>query len=162
MYNNEEQYFSFINDPSYTGMTDPFPMWILTPKGQITNHNISDAWTPELCYGYNSSNGCMDSSLPLCRTEDDYFSYLKGEFAPHKTINITDGNSSVSISDCFVKCWNYCSCVGFNTNNTNETGCVIWTGSNSFFVNERGNSTLKYVISSQSPNNPSTGKNLPT
>ncbi|KAI7742571.1 hypothetical protein M8C21_011605, partial [Ambrosia artemisiifolia] len=44
-------------------------------------------------------------------------------------------------------------CVGFNSSNTNGTGCVIWMGSNSFFVDGGENSTMKYVISSQGPNN---------
>ncbi|KAI7742567.1 hypothetical protein M8C21_011601 [Ambrosia artemisiifolia] len=159
VYNNEEQYFSYADNPAgYEYVTDAFPMWILTAKGQITNLNISDALTPEWCYGYNASNGCMDSSYPMCR--DGYFSYRKGEFAPHTTRNSTDSNSSLSISDCFLKCWNDCSCVGFNSSNTNGTGCVIWTGSNSFFDDDGENSTMKYVISSQSPNNPSTEKNM--
>ncbi|KAL8238951.1 hypothetical protein R6Q59_015518 [Mikania micrantha] len=160
VHNNEEQYFSYIDDPSNEDMNDPFPMWILTPKGQITNHNISNSWTPEWCYGYNSSNGCMDSSFPQCRSEDDYFSYRKGDFDPRRTGNTTDGNSSLSISDCFVKCWNECSCVGFNSSNNNGTGCVIWTGSSNFLDDGGDNSTMKYVIISQSLNNPSTKKNI--
>ncbi|KAJ0716178.1 putative protein kinase RLK-Pelle-DLSV family [Helianthus annuus] len=131
-------------------------MWILTPKGQITNYNISKAWTPELCYGYNPSNGCLNPSLPQCRREDDYFSYSYREFNPQTTRNSTDSSSSISISDCFVKCWNDCICVGFNSSNTNGTGCVIWTGSNNFSVDGGDHSTMKYVISSGSPNNPST------
>ncbi|KAI7730615.1 hypothetical protein M8C21_009110 [Ambrosia artemisiifolia] len=155
VYNNDEQYFSYIDDPGYE---EPFPMWILTEKGQITNHNISDALTPEWCYRHNASNGCMDTNYPMCR--DGHFTYRKGEFAPHKTRNSTDRNSSLSISDCYVKCRYDCSCVGFDSSNTNGTGCVIWTGSNSFFDDGGENSTMKYVISSQSPNNPSTEKNI--
>ncbi|KAK9067850.1 hypothetical protein SSX86_011961 [Deinandra increscens subsp. villosa] len=145
VYNNEEQYFSYTENT-----TDPFPMWILTPKGQIKGYNISDTWTPELCYGYNSSNGCMNSSsLPLCRRTGDHFSYRN---SPLNTRNVTDSNSSISISDCFFKCWNDCGCLAYNSSNTDGTGCVIWIGSNDLFVDVGGNSTMKYVISSQNPN----------
>ncbi|KAK9067847.1 hypothetical protein SSX86_011958 [Deinandra increscens subsp. villosa] len=157
---SEEQYFTYIDDPGYEGMADPFPMWILTPKGQITNYNIFEPWTPELCYRYNSSNGCMNSSFPKCRRADEYFSYRNGEFAPKKTRMIFYSNSSLGISDCFVKCWNDCSCVGFDNSNTNGTGCVIWTGSNNLFIDGGDNPTRKYVMSSQSPKNPSTKKSM--
>ncbi|KAJ0477767.1 putative non-specific serine/threonine protein kinase [Helianthus annuus] len=154
VYNNEEQYFSYyIDDAGSEDTTDPFPMWILTPNGQITNYSISNPWTPKLCYGYNSSNGCLNPSVPVCRGENDYFSYRSGEFNPQTTRSSTDSNLSISIRDCFVKCWNDCICVGFNSSNTNGTGCVIWTGSNNFSVDGGGDySTMKYVISSQSPN----------
>ncbi|PWA84712.1 Apple-like protein [Artemisia annua] len=139
VYTNEAKYFS------YDSSNADLPMWILTPKGQIRDSDYS--WTPEFCYGYDSSDGCVKgSSLPQCRREGDNFSEKNGEFDPDKSQSVTDNNSSLSISDCFVKCWNDCSCVGFNSSNTNETGCVIWTGSNNFFANPRGNSTLKYVI----------------
>ncbi|GKC33334.1 G-type lectin S-receptor-like serine/threonine-protein kinase, partial [Tanacetum coccineum] len=49
-------------------------------------------------------------------------------------------------------------CVGFNSSNTNETGCIIWTGSNNFLANPRANSTLKYVIN-QNPISPNTAGN---
>ncbi|KAJ9537848.1 hypothetical protein OSB04_030581 [Centaurea solstitialis] len=150
VYKNEERYFS------YEGSNVILPMWILTPKGQITDSDNSTVWTPEFCYGHNSDNGCVESSLPSCRRETDNFSVKNGEFDPNMARSVIDDNSSISISDCFVKCWNNCSCVGFNSSTTNGTGCVIWTGSNSFLVNPRDNSTSKYVIN-QNPINPSTG-----
>nr|GEW09674.1 G-type lectin S-receptor-like serine/threonine-protein kinase At1g67520 [Tanacetum cinerariifolium] len=153
VYTNESQYFS------YESSNADLPMWILTPKGQIRDSENSTAWTPEFCYGYDSSDGCVkESSLPPCRREGDNFSEKNGEFDPDKSQSITDNNSSLSISDCFVKCWNDCSCVGFNSSNTNETGCVIWTGSNNFLPNPRANSTLKYVIN-QNPISPNTAGN---
>ncbi|KAI3692205.1 hypothetical protein L6452_32016 [Arctium lappa] len=150
VYNNEERYFSY--DTSNVDL----PMWILTPKGQITDSDNSTVWTPEFCYGYDSDNGCVESSLPSCRRDTDNFSVKKGEFDPNMARSVIDDNSSMSISDCFVKCWNNCSCVGFNNSTTNGTGCTIWTGSNSFLVNPRDNSTSKYVIN-QNAVNPSTG-----
>nr|CAG28412.1 S-receptor kinase-like protein 1 [Senecio squalidus] len=150
VYSNEARYFS------YERTNADLPMWILTPKGQLRDSDNSTVWTPEFCYGYESSNGCVESSLPQCRREGDNFSEKNGDFAPDIARSATDDNSSLSISDCFVKCWNDCSCVGFNSSTTDGTGCVIWTGSNNFLVNPRDNSTLKYVIS-QSPINPSAG-----
>nr|XP_043628155.1 G-type lectin S-receptor-like serine/threonine-protein kinase At1g67520 [Erigeron canadensis] len=150
VYSNEEHYIS------YNAINVDLPMWILTPKGQIKDDDNSTVWTPEFCYGYNSSNGCVEERLPQCRQEGDNFSEKNGEFATDVTRITTDNNSSLSISDCFIKCWNNCSCVGFNSSTTNGTSCVIWTGSNNFLVNPRENSTLKYVIS-QNSISPTTG-----
>ncbi|XP_023729325.1 G-type lectin S-receptor-like serine/threonine-protein kinase At1g67520 [Lactuca sativa] len=152
VYNNKARYFS------YDGSTSVLPMWILTPNGQIRDINNATAWSPEFCYGYDSANGCVKSILPQCRTENDNFSKKNGDFAQDMTEGVIDGNSSLSINDCFVMCWNDCNCVGFNSNTTNGTGCVIWTGINRFSVNPHDNSTSKYVIS-QNPDNRTTGNN---
>ncbi|CAH1417935.1 unnamed protein product [Lactuca virosa] len=151
VYTNEARYFSYE-----ANNIAALPMWILTAKGQVTDIDNSTVWTPEYCYGYDSGNGCVESSLPQCRRDSDKFSEMKGDFAHDLTRSVIDDNSSLSISDCFVKCWNDCTCVGFNSSSINGTGCVIWTGSNNFLVNTRDNSTLKYVIN-QNPINPSTG-----
>ncbi|CAH1448563.1 unnamed protein product [Lactuca virosa] len=154
IYTNEARYFSYeANNIS------ALPMWILTAKRQVTDIDNSTVWTPEFCYGYDSGNGCVELSLPRCRRESDKFSEMKGDFANDLTRSAIDDNSSLSISDCFVKCWNDCTCVGFNSSSINGTGCVIWTGSNNFLVNPRDNSTLKYVIN-QNPINPSTGTKI--
>ncbi|KAJ9558206.1 hypothetical protein OSB04_012820 [Centaurea solstitialis] len=143
IYNNEERYLLFEGSNAYAS----FPMWILTPKGQIIDHDTSSAWTPEFCYGYDSGDGCVDSGLPQCRREEgDEFSEKKGEFAPGTTKREIVDDQSLSVGDCFIKCWSDCECVGFYNSTTNGTGCVIWTGSNRFFDNQHDNSTLKYVI----------------
>nr|KAJ0199291.1 hypothetical protein LSAT_V11C600326110 [Lactuca sativa] len=115
---------------------------------QMTNLNDINA----------SVMGMILWSLPQCRRESDRFSEKYGHFAQDMTRSAIDDNSSLSISDCFVKCWNDCTCVGFNSSNINGTGCVIWTGSNNFLVNPRDNSTLNYVIN-QNPITPNTGDN---
>nr|GEU76195.1 apple-like protein [Tanacetum cinerariifolium] len=126
-------------------------MWILTPEGQIDG-GATGLWVPKFCYGVNSGMGCKEVlSLPLCRNQNDIFSYRNGEFASHQTSNIIDSNLSLSISDCLVKCWNDCSCVGFNSSNDNGTGCILWKGSNSFSDNSSVISAWKYVIRSQNP-----------
>ncbi|CAH1415402.1 unnamed protein product [Lactuca virosa] len=154
VYTNEARYFSYE-----ANNIAALPMWILSAKRQVTDIDNSTVWTPEFCCGYDSDNGCVESSLPQCRRENDKFSEMKGDFAHDLTRSAIDDNSSLRISDCFVKCWNVCTCVGFNSSSINGTGCVIWTGSNNFLVNPRDNSTLKYVIN-QNPINPSTGTKI--
>ncbi|KAI3692203.1 hypothetical protein L6452_32014 [Arctium lappa] len=148
VYNNEERYFSF------RGINGVQPMWILTPRGQIVDGDSSLIWTPDFCYGYDSGNGCVaDSDLPRCRSEDDKFSLLNGDFSPGTTSSSFDDNSDLIISDCMVRCWNDCGCLGYTTS-SNGTGCVIWTGtksSNNFSINPQGNSVTKYVLISPNP-----------
>ncbi|GKF36352.1 hypothetical protein Tco_0113110, partial [Tanacetum coccineum] len=53
------------------------------------------------------------------------------------------------------------NCVGFESNTSYGTGCVLWTGNLSFKVSPYQSSTWKYVISSQHLPSPSTaGKNF--
>ncbi|KAJ0609065.1 putative protein kinase RLK-Pelle-DLSV family [Helianthus annuus] len=152
----EETYLSY--ESSYL----EFPLWILTPEGRITDNVDSIYWTPEFCYGDDSSNGCEESSFPQCRNltvVTDNFDEKNGEFDP-RTASATDSNSSLSISDCFAKCWNDCSCVGFKSHTIDGTGCDFWSGSNSFLVYPIESSGSKYVISSLNLVSSSTGKNV--
>ncbi|KAI3690213.1 hypothetical protein L2E82_48189 [Cichorium intybus] len=148
LYNNEERYFSFH------GINGAKPMWILTPRGQVQDADNSQIWTPEFCYGYDSVNGCVaDNNTIRCRSENDKFSGLNGDFSPGMTSSSYDDNSSRSISDCMVRCWNDCGCLGFTTS-SNGVGCITWTGTksvNNFSINPQGNSVLKYVLISPNP-----------
>ncbi|GKB07008.1 G-type lectin S-receptor-like serine/threonine-protein kinase [Tanacetum coccineum] len=132
--------------------------WVLTSDGRIDVGNYNyNFLTPEFCYGIETRMGCMKGSgLPECRTENDNFSKQNGEFVTDVTTSVTDSNLSLGISDCFVKCWNSCSCVGFNSSNDNGTGCVFWNGMKRFSPNPHENSTLIYVISSQNQISPVT------
>ncbi|XP_035838255.1 G-type lectin S-receptor-like serine/threonine-protein kinase At1g67520 [Helianthus annuus] len=134
VYNNEERYFS------YHGFNGNTPMWILTSNGQVLDDESSALWSPECVAG---------SNLPQCRSEDDQFFQRNGDFAPDMTEGSSyDDNSSVSFSDCMVRCWNDCSCLGFITN-SNGTGCLRWTGAksvNNFLVNPQGISVAKHGL----------------
>ncbi|GJZ10870.1 G-type lectin S-receptor-like serine/threonine-protein kinase [Tanacetum coccineum] len=161
VYNNIVGYFSYIVDQDLGSEDDdgPTPMWRLKANGQIEDLNNSVSWTPEFCYGLDSIMGCMkDSTLLQCRGEKNSFSHQYGSFDPRVTSSTTDNYSSLSISDCFVKCWNECDCVGLNSSNTDGTGCTILKRSNNFSQDLRKNSLWAYVISSQNPNNTSQRK----
>ncbi|CAH1427266.1 unnamed protein product [Lactuca virosa] len=82
VYNNKARYFT------YDGSTSVLPMWILTPKGQIRDINNATTWSPQFCYGYDSANGCVESILPQCRTENDNFIKKNGDFSQDMTKGI--------------------------------------------------------------------------
>ncbi|KAK9067871.1 hypothetical protein SSX86_011982 [Deinandra increscens subsp. villosa] len=148
VYNDYERYFSF------SSINYRFPMWILRPHGRIIDGNDRVISSLDLCYGFDSGSGCVASgNTPLCRSERDKFSPMNGDFASEKTTRTVDDNSSLSIGDCRVRCWNDCGCLGFITGG-NGTGCMLWTGSKSvgnFSVDSRGNSVTKFVLVSTNP-----------
>ncbi|KAI3828664.1 hypothetical protein L1987_02772 [Smallanthus sonchifolius] len=143
VYNDEERYFS------YDSINNLHPMWILRPHGRIVDGDDRRLSSSDLCYGYDSGNGCVASSIrPICRSEHDKFSPMNGDFASDRTRRSFDDNSSLSIGDCMVKCWNDCGCLGFITGG-NGTGCIRWTGTKSvgnFSVDLQGNSVSKFVL----------------
>ncbi|KAM0070204.1 putative protein kinase RLK-Pelle-DLSV family [Helianthus debilis subsp. tardiflorus] len=154
-YNSEERYFSYyekacINCPS---------VWILNANGQVVEGNDIDqifSWSTEFCYGYDSGNGCVaTSNLPLCRSRDDKFTLLNGYFTYGSIYRVGDKNSSLSFSDCMMKCWNDCDCLAFNSHD-NGVGCNIWTGTTEitkFIYKPQLISLPKYVLVSPSKGN---------
>ncbi|GJV10026.1 G-type lectin S-receptor-like serine/threonine-protein kinase [Tanacetum coccineum] len=159
VYNNTAGYFSYNNDQDLGREDDggPIPMWILQVNGQIKDSKNDASLTPEFCYGLESKSGCMKDStyLQKCKKGNYTVSHEYVSFDPSTTNSTTDSNSSLSISDCFNKCWNECNCVGFNSSNSNQTGCTMFFGSNSL-SHSVASSYQAYVISS---NNPSPHKN---
>ncbi|XP_076945573.1 G-type lectin S-receptor-like serine/threonine-protein kinase CES101 isoform X2 [Bidens hawaiensis] len=147
-YNNEERNFSYH---SFNGVK---PMWILTADGRILDGDSSMYLSfHEFCYGYDSGDGCVaGSDLSPCRSVDDKFSLRNGDFTPGTYDVSYDYSSSLSFSDCMVRCWNDCRCLAFNSRDLdNGTGCDIWTGTKSaeFLINPQGTSIQKYVLLSQ-------------
>ncbi|KAM7510562.1 hypothetical protein LguiB_009437 [Lonicera macranthoides] len=141
--NAEEKYFAF------GGINEPFPMWFLNPEGKIIDSGGRHLSVPEFCYGYQLDNGvddgCAETGFPTCRRRNDKFEFKNGDFFSAQTTISYDDNSSIGLSDCMENCWNNCDCVGFITSG-NGTGCIIWTGSNEFRINEQGTSVSKYLF----------------
>ncbi|KAK1417772.1 hypothetical protein QVD17_26906 [Tagetes erecta] len=142
--NDEETSFS------YHSLNGVRPMWILTERGQIFDGENSLYFSfHEFCYGYDLGNGCVaGTNLSACRSADDKFTLLSGDFAPGMTERTYVDDSSLSFSDCMVRCWNDCgTCLGFTTG-ANGTGCASWIGAKSvkFSGDPQGNSFPKYVI----------------
>ncbi|PWA44470.1 Apple-like protein [Artemisia annua] len=114
----------YLNNQTFEYMS-VMPMWTLTPDGRILDGDSSSLWSPE--YRYESDIGCIASSnLPRCRSDDDIILELNGDFSPAMTSNSFDSNASLILSDCMVRCWNDCGCLGY-TNSSNGTDCVTWT-----------------------------------
>ena len=87
--------------------------------------------------------------MPRCRIDDDIILELNGDFSPAMTSNSFDSNASLLLSDCMVRCWNDCSCLGFMIGgNNNDTGCLTWTGTKSVnnFTFSSQTSVRPYVL----------------
>ncbi|CAH1427286.1 unnamed protein product [Lactuca virosa] len=142
VYNKEERYFSFH------GINGVQPIWVLSSGGYVHDVDNAAVWTPAFCYGYDSDGCVADSNTLQCRSENDKLRYLKGDFDRHMTRMSYDSNTSLSMSDCMVRCWNDCNCVGFITS-SNGTACVTWTGIKSvdiFSIETPMDSAEKYVL----------------
>ncbi|GJX20688.1 G-type lectin S-receptor-like serine/threonine-protein kinase [Tanacetum coccineum] len=162
--NNTVKYFSYSVDQDSGSEDDDgiIPMWILNSNGKITDGKNKVSWTPEFCYGLNSATGCMEdpTNMRKCKGGNQTFTHEYVSFDPSNTNSITtDRNSSLSISDCFVKCWKDCNCVGFNSSYNNETGCTMFLGSNSF-SHTVASSYMAYVISARKPSPHKNGMHL--
>ncbi|GJV10023.1 G-type lectin S-receptor-like serine/threonine-protein kinase [Tanacetum coccineum] len=163
VYNNTAGYFSYNIDQDLGREDDggPIPMWILQVNGQLKEGKNDASLTPEFCYGLISTTGCMKDSTNLrkCKKGNYTISHDYVSFDPSTTNSTTDSNSSLSISDCFIKCWNECNCVGFNSSNSNRTGCTMFFGSNSL-SHSVASSYQAYVISSNDASPPKNGMHL--
>ncbi|GJT84603.1 G-type lectin S-receptor-like serine/threonine-protein kinase [Tanacetum coccineum] len=99
-------------------------------------------------FEFMNVNNLLNSRYNLNYVFNNKESPMSGDFAPGITSSSFDDNSSLSIGDCMVKCWNDCGCLGFITGG-NGSGCVTWTGNKSisnFTIDARGNSVSKYVL----------------
>ncbi|KAA8525094.1 hypothetical protein F0562_007042 [Nyssa sinensis] len=136
--NNDERFIIF--DAAHQNL----PMWILTPNGQILDAANSRFIGPaDFCYGYESDNGRANSLVPDCRGHNDRFEQRRGYFVGNS--GSYDDNSSLSLSDCMERCWSDCTCLGF-INNSNGTGCIIWSGNLVQREDNNPNSMIIYVL----------------
>ncbi|XP_059658851.1 G-type lectin S-receptor-like serine/threonine-protein kinase CES101 [Cornus florida] len=133
-------------------------LWNLIPDERIVDCSGFVLTPHEFCYGYQSDDGCVNSTVPECRSHGDTFQQRRAAFIGNPSTY--DNNSSPSISDCMEKCWNDCNCVGF-ANYSNGVGCVFWGGNVNYTLDEPNN-VIKYLLvpanSSIEPTNSSNGK----
>ncbi|CAI9285036.1 unnamed protein product [Lactuca saligna] len=151
VYSNVERYFSFH---VVSGVR---PMWILTPDGMLLDGETSMSLTPlsenEFCYGYETSTGCLEvpDLANECRSKNENFTLLSGEYPTDSRMRRSDaGNSSLSRSDCMMRCWNDCSCLAFEEYEYGND-CVTYTGDKStkLIIDTRGYDTQMFVLESQ-------------
>ncbi|KAA8525100.1 hypothetical protein F0562_007036 [Nyssa sinensis] len=143
--NNDERFIIF--DAAHQNL----PMWILNPNGQILDAANSRSLGPaDFCYGYESDNGCANSLVPNCRGHNDRFEQRRGYFVGNSDTGGYDDNSSLSLSDCMERCWNNCTCLGF-TNNSNGTGCIIWSGNLEYREDNPNNTIINVLVRGNSP-----------
>ncbi|KAK9291268.1 hypothetical protein L1049_009456 [Liquidambar formosana] len=123
--------------------------WILDPEAKILDgsffilNNLTN-----FCYGYetDSYSGCATARLPSCRRPNDKFDERSGSFNGLAAPTVDD-NPSLSLSDCWAKCWNDCSCRGFdNLVNSNGTGCQLYIGNFTFEQDYTGDSRVTHYV----------------
>nr|GEX70408.1 G-type lectin S-receptor-like serine/threonine-protein kinase At1g67520 [Tanacetum cinerariifolium] len=133
----------------------------------LTSHLSEDVYTPG---AFSLSWEPAEERLVIRRRNQPYwtsgqmkdqtFPYLRDQPNKSKSGCMKDstnlrkckkGNYTISHD----YCWNECNCVGFNSSNSNRTGCTMFSGSNSLSHSVES-SYQAYVISS---NNPSPHKN---
>ncbi|CAH1427255.1 unnamed protein product [Lactuca virosa] len=151
VYSNVERYFSFH---VVSGVR---PMWILTPDGMLLDGERSMSLTPlsenEFCYGYETSTGCLEvpGLAHECRSKNANFTLLSGEYPTDSRVRRSDaGNSSLSRSDCMMRCWNDCSCLAFEEYEYGND-CITYTGDKStkLITDTRGYDRQMFVLESQ-------------
>jgi hypothetical protein len=86
-----------------------------------------------LCFFKSSDRGCMEKNTPNYRNSEQRFREKWGAF--HNRSYCLDDDSSLNINDGWAQCRNNCSCFGFTTATTNETGCRFY---NNKFVEVKG------------------------
>ncbi|KAG2716719.1 hypothetical protein I3760_03G141100 [Carya illinoinensis] len=118
--NENESYFS------YSVPGERIPRWILTSGGGLMDFLDSPFVSNGLCFDDSSAQGCVPRSSPICRTSSKTFQKRKGYFVSSSPRS--DENSSISVFDCWDRCWNDCSCDGFCTLQDTDTGCRFFGG----------------------------------
>ncbi|XP_059656689.1 G-type lectin S-receptor-like serine/threonine-protein kinase At1g67520 [Cornus florida] len=129
---SDGSYFTF----SPTSLAIP-PKLELTPNGRIVD-NLSKAnlTSYEFCYGYESDDGCVRSTVPLpeCRRHGDKFHERQAAFSGNTRIR--NENQSLGVGDCMKMCWNDCNCVGFMELFSVRVGCAFWGGNINYTADE--------------------------
>ncbi|KAK9290055.1 hypothetical protein L1049_008219 [Liquidambar formosana] len=151
--NQDGKYLTFSLTDQGSDNGSVTSMWVLESSGYIMegrgNQILNPKWEDDLfCYGYESGSGCASATLPGCRSQHEKFESRTVSFGGTPT---DDTNSSLSISDCWARCWNDCGCVGFTNISDNGTGCRIWSGNMEFRQVESGGVPAVYVLVPSNP-----------
>ncbi|KAF3942909.1 hypothetical protein CMV_030479 [Castanea mollissima] len=116
----------------------------------IRRHGV-EFWTSgvlketENCNGYNTDGGCK-RWLPRCRHHDDMFDKRSGYFIHEPDHTSLDNNTSHTLNDCKVACWNQCGCDAYTSLYDNQTGCKFWFDKGEFFQDLSGVIPPIYVL----------------
>lgn len=146
--NGIESFFNYSRKSGIFGLR-------LTSDGMISYGNSSNS-VIELsdCYGYSVEYGCVEQRSPTCRSSRERLEPRWGRFLQDMSYSnwyTDDGNTSISLSDCWDRCWKNCSCVGFDTLTSDETGCRFWSKGAKFEQNNDGVGPRIYVLNSSFP-----------
>ncbi|KAK9269038.1 hypothetical protein L1049_000806 [Liquidambar formosana] len=146
--NENESYFN------YSVASGRISMWLLYSGGQLLDVDKPDLVPSDICYGYASYPGCAVEEAPECRSSLQKFEPRSGRFL---ALPVEDKNLSAGPSDCWARCWNQCSCFGFDSLNADYTGCKFW--SSEFLPDYSGVSSKINVLNSTSSDNDNRSNN---
>ncbi|KAE7998281.1 hypothetical protein FH972_002840 [Carpinus fangiana] len=137
--------FSYVSNEneSYFNYSSPdmdVSRWVLYSDGQLTDNPKAIFVRKGMCFGYSSDGGCVKQNVPNCRNSNQKLEERYGYFLPPSPR--WDGNSSLSIGDCWAQCWSNCSCSGFGT--VDKPGCRFFTSQ--FEEDQPFNRQLFYVV----------------
>ncbi|XP_035547649.1 G-type lectin S-receptor-like serine/threonine-protein kinase CES101 [Juglans regia] len=120
IFNENESYFLYsVPDGRISRL-------VLSSDGMLTDYPKPIYVRSGMCFGYSSEPGCVQQTSTSCRTSSQKFEQRKVRFP--EGVSEWDYNWNTSISDCWTKCWSSCSCVGFQTNSSTGTGCLLYSG----------------------------------
>ncbi|XP_075643301.1 G-type lectin S-receptor-like serine/threonine-protein kinase At1g67520 isoform X1 [Castanea sativa] len=138
--NEDEEYLSYTNIKQGEQSA-----WFLSFGGKLLSFDGSYVAETENCNGYNTDGGCK-RWLPRCRHHDDMFDKRSGYFKHEPDHTSSDTNTSHTLNDCKVACWNQCGCDAYTSLYDNQTGCKFWFNKGEFFQDLSGVMQPIYVL----------------
>ena len=138
--NEDEEYFFYTNIKQ-GGKSG----WFIGFDGKLRSFDESYIAETENCNGYNTDGGCK-RWLPSCRHRDDMFDKRSGYFIHGPEPSSFNNNTSLTMNDCKVACWNLCGCDAYTFLYDNQTGCNFWIKKGEFFQDLSGEIPPLYVL----------------
>ncbi|KAK7405398.1 hypothetical protein VNO78_06665 [Psophocarpus tetragonolobus] len=125
VYNTRYTIVSNDSESSFTiaNSNNEQTIWSLLETGQVMNWNGGDVAKANMCFGYNTDNGCQKwDVLPSCRHRGDAFEAK--EMYQNQNVQIYElANSALGPTDCLAICWKNCSCDGYQKYYDDGIGC---------------------------------------